>query len=178
MPAEERWPPSPFTAQATIRGSGGVHFASATPCSSSSPASFAAAKAVPPVPIPYSNSIGARVRRKRERLKLLELASGFDAPDFLQARLLPAGGRLLDLGRGSGLAGIPSRCTATPGKTSRLPASSVHVGNLALRLAHERHIVRGDFPIGNNRSRRRGHHVRPGISNGAHGLGSSRDGRP
>ena len=38
-------------------------------------------------------------------------------------------------------------------------------------------FVRGDFPIGNNSSRRRGHHVRPGISNGAHGLGNSGDSR-
>ena len=54
----------------------------------------------------------------------------------------------------------------------------VPVGNLALHLAYERHILRGDIPIGNNSSRRRSHHVRPGISNGAHGLGSSRNGRP
>ena len=97
---------------------------------------------------------------------------------LLQARLLSACGRLLDAGRGSGLAGIPPRCTATPGKASRLPTSGAHVGSLALHLAYERHTVRSDFSIGNNSSRRRGHHIRPGISNGAHGLGGSRYSRP
>ena len=59
---------------------------------------------------------------------------------LLQARLLPAGGRLLDLGRGSGLARIPSRCTATVGKTSRLPASRRSCGKSGtsprIRKAH------------------------------------------
>jgi hypothetical protein len=80
---------------------------------------------------------------------------------LLSARQLPADRRLLHLRRGTRLARIPARRAATPGPASRLSASGVPVGNLALYLAYERYLAPGDFPIGNNRSRHRSHHLRP-----------------
>jgi hypothetical protein len=99
-------------------------------------------------------------------------------PFLLRTCLLPACGRLIDLGRGTRLAGFPSRCTAAAGKTSRLPAPSVQMGSLARHLSLERHMARDDFSIGNHSSCHCGPHVCPGISNGTQGLGTSRDGRP
>ena len=72
--------------------------------------------------------------------------------------VLPGGGRLLDVGRGTGLARIPAGRASTPRKSSGLPAPCAPVGAVALHFAHEGHVARGGLANGDHRPRGRGDH--------------------